>query len=88
MPEQFAPKLIDNFEEVNQQNIETFKKHGIKKPEEIRHKCVLCGRDVSIDDSVSCEGNRLICISCYYNEDKFPDTQVVFNWIWPSYNLK
>ena len=43
MSEQLVPKLIDNFEEVNQQNIETFKKYGIKKSDELRHKCTVCG---------------------------------------------
>lgn len=87
MSEQFVPKLIDNFEEVNQQNIETFKKHGTKKSDELRHKCTVCGRDVSIDNSFSCEGDRLVCGWCYYNEDKFPNIQDVLNWIWPVYNL-
>lgn len=87
MSEQFVPKLIDNFEEVNQQNIETFKKHGTKKSDELRHKCTVCGRDVSIDNSFSCEGDRLVCGRCYYNEDKFPNIQDAFNWIWPVYNL-
>lgn len=84
MPEQFTPKLIDNFDEVNQQNIETFKKHKIKNPEEIRHKCVLCGRDVSIMNSVSSQGARLVCNECYRNNGGFEDDSMIEKWVWPD----
>ena len=88
MSEQFTPKLIDNFEKVNQKNIETFKKHGVKNPDEIRHKCVLCGRDVSTYDSMSCKGDRLICMSCYYDKSRFPDPQELTEWVHPFLAIK
>lgn len=82
MSEQFTPNLIDNFDEINQQNIETFKKYKTKKPDEIRHKCVLCGRDISINDSVSCKGDRLVCVGCFYGIGVREGKQVISDWIW------
>lgn len=54
--------------EANKQNIKTFKLHYYQTEEEI-YTCVLCNNLVSLHDSMSNGGDRLICTKCYY--DKF-----------------
>ena len=64
-------KLFTNLprinEEANKKNIEIFKKYDICNSNDPRHTCVLCGRKVNIECSVSVQGHKLICIGCVYN---------------------
>ena len=48
-------------EEANKENIKIFKRYECRKSDEKRHTCVLCGKKVSIDESSSNEGHKLIC---------------------------
>lgn len=54
-------------EVANKKNIELFKKYDISNSGDPRHTCVLCGRKVNIECSVSVQGHKLICIGCVYN---------------------
>lgn len=47
-------------------NIEVFQKFGIEAPSLPRHRCVICKKPVSIDDSYSFSGHILICMGCFY----------------------
>lgn len=49
---------------VDQTNIEIYRKHKIRRPHEYRHKCVLCGEVTCVNNSISNQGERLICNRC------------------------
>lgn len=71
--------LPDINEKINNDNIEIFKKQGTFNSAENRHTCVLCNNKTSIDDSISSQGNKLICIPCTYKYFE-GDYSVVFIW--------
>ena len=47
-------------------NIEVFQRFGIEAPSVPRHRCVICKKPASIDDSYSFGGHMLICMGCFY----------------------
>lgn len=47
-------------------NIEVFQRFGIEDPSVPRHRCVICKKPVTIDDSYSFGGHMLICMRCFY----------------------
>ena len=47
-------------------NIEVFQRFGIETSSVPRHRCVICKKPVSIDDSYSFSGHMLICMGCFY----------------------
>lgn len=57
-------------QKANEENIKIFKRYGTTNADEKRHTCVLCNRKVSISDSMSDNGSRLICGWC---EEKYFD---------------
>jgi muramoyltetrapeptide carboxypeptidase LdcA involved in peptidoglycan recycling len=59
-------KLPKINEEVNKENIKIFRQYGITYSGELRHTCVLCGKKVNIEGSVSSYGHRLICTQCVH----------------------
>lgn len=72
-------KLPEINEEANKENVRIFEQYDTTYSNELRHTCVLCGKKVNIDDSVSSKGHRLICVQCVYKyfED---DYSAVFEW--------
>lgn len=72
-------KLPEINKEVDKENIKIFRKYGINGSNEIRHICVLCGKKVNIEGSVSIRGHRLICIQCVYKYFE-GDYSAVFEW--------
>lgn len=72
-------KLPEINKEVDKENIKIFRRYGIKGSNEIRHTCVLCGKKVNIEGSVSTHGHRLICIQCVYKYFE-GDYSAVFEW--------
>ena len=46
-------------------NIEVFRRFGVEAPSVPRHRCVICKKPVSIDDSYSFNGHMLICMGCF-----------------------
>lgn len=72
-------KLPEINEEANKENVRIFEQYDTMYSNELRHTCVLCGKKVNIDDSVSSKGHRLICVQCVYKyfED---DYSAVFEW--------
>ena len=78
--------LIDLFEKlpeinkkVDRENRKIFKQYGRNYSEELRHTCVLCGKKVNIDGSVSNLGHKLICVQCVYKYFE-GDYGAVFEW--------
>ena len=59
---------MEENKEINKENIKIFKRYGIRDSSVKRYKCVLCERDISIDSSASNEGDRLICMDCYFTK--------------------
>ena len=51
---------LDNY------NIDVFQKFGVEATSVPRHRCVICKKPVSIDDSYSFCGHMLICMKCFY----------------------
>lgn len=76
-------KLFTNLprmnEVANKKNIELFKKYDISNSGDPRHTCVLCGRKVNLECSVSNEGHKLICVQCVYKYFE-GDYNAVFEW--------
>ena len=52
--------------EANEKNIKIFKRYECRNSEEKRYTCVLCGKKVSISESSSNNGHKLICSRCSY----------------------
>lgn len=50
---------------INVVNLELFRRTGVMYAWENRYRCVCCKKPVSIDDSYSSSGHRLICETCY-----------------------
>lgn len=72
-------KLPKIDEEVNKENIKIFRQYDITYSAELRHTCVLCGKKVNIEDSVSTHGHKLICTQCVYKYFE-GDYSAVFEW--------
>lgn len=76
-------RLFENLPEVNEEadkeNRKIFKQYSTNCSDELRHTCALCGKKVSIDDSVSNSGRRLICVHCVYRYFE-GDYSAVFEW--------
>lgn len=72
-------KLPELNEEANKENVRIFEQYDTTYSNELRHTCVLCGKKVNIDDSVSSKGHRLICVQCVYKYFE-GDYSAVFEW--------
>ena len=66
-------------EEIDAHNIEVFARRGTDDEDEPRHRCVLCGKPVSIAESRSDRGKNLICWTCYHR--KFSHPLDAIRWI-------
>lgn len=55
--------VYDN--DINTVNIELYQRTGLNNDLENRYRCVCCKKPVSIRDSYSSCGHRLICYACY-----------------------
>ena len=72
-------KLPEINEEVNKENVRSFRRYDISYSDQLRHTCVLCGKKVNIQGSVSSKGHRLICVQCVYKYFE-GDYSAVFEW--------
>lgn len=76
-------KLFKNLPEINEEddikNIRVFRQWGTSCSDQLRHTCVLCGKKVNIEGSVSSHGHRLICTQCVYKYFE-GDYSAVFGW--------
>lgn len=76
-------KLFKNLpkinEEANIKNVRVFEQYETLCSDELRHTCVLCGKKVNIDDSISSKGHKLICVQCVYKYFE-GDYSAVFEW--------
>lgn len=66
-------------EEIDAENIRIFEKTGMNNPNEYRYRCVLCGQEISIGNSISEQGHRMICNRCVCH--KFPSVLAAFDWV-------
>lgn len=73
-------EVLPNKKEIDIINEAVFEKYGTNEPKVKRHICVVCGDFVSIDDSYSSEGRRLICRSCF--RKNFDSFKSLFDWVW------
>lgn len=72
-------KLPEINKKVDKENIRVFKQWGTSYRDQLRHTCVLCGKKVNIEGSVSNQGRRLICTQCIYKYFE-GDYSAVFEW--------
>lgn len=59
-------KLPEIDQEVNKENIKIFRQYGTDYGDQVRHTCVLCGKKVNVEGSISNQGHKLICVQCAY----------------------
>ena len=57
------PKLKYNHE-IDKKNQETFNKYFVKELTKERYNCVVCGKAISLVNSISDKGKVLICKDC------------------------
>ena len=50
---------------INIVNIELYQRNNFNNDLEKRYRCVCCKKPVSIRDSISSRGHRLVCNSCF-----------------------
>lgn len=72
-------KLPEINEEADKENVRVFEQYGTSDSGQIRHTCVLCGKKVNIEGSVSTHGHKLICTQCVYKYFE-GDYSAVFEW--------
>lgn len=72
-------KLPEINEEADKENVRVFGQYGISDSRQIRHTCVLCGKKVNVEGSISSHGHKLICIQCVYKYFE-GDYSAVFEW--------
>lgn len=72
-------KLPKINEEVDKENVRVFEQYDTSDSGQIRHTCVLCGKKVNIEGSVSTHGHKLICTQCVYKYFE-GDYSAVFEW--------
>lgn len=72
-------KLPEINEEVDAENIRVFAQYEVTCSDEIRHTCILCGKKVNIETSISNQGHKLICKQCVYKYFE-GDYSAVFEW--------
>lgn len=65
-------------EEIEQHNIKVYKEHGANNGGEKRHICTQCEESVSIDESMSNKGHKLICNKCVYRV--FGSVEKAYKW--------
>lgn len=70
-----------DYEQIDRENIEVFKKTGLKRSSENRFRCVICGEPASIDNSMSCLGHRLVHTHCAYQTFGIDNMVNVFKWM-------
>lgn len=75
---------IPDYKEVNENNARTFDEVGFVRVSDNRiFKCVICGSEASVDNSISDLGNNLICLTCVHNRELFPKGyEDAFKWCW------
>lgn len=64
--EDIIRKLPQIDAEIEAYNIRTFNRFGTYDSDRYRHVCVLCGNTTCIDNSISNQGHKLICVPCVY----------------------
>ena len=72
-------KLPEINEEFDKENIKIFGQYGTDCSDQLRHACVLCGKKVTINGSISSRGHRLICMQCAYKYFE-GDYSAIFEW--------
>ncbi len=74
-------KLHEDYEQIDKENIVTFKANGIKSQARNVYRCVVCGVKACIDDSVSCRGHRLMHTDCMVKMFGYERIVDAFEWM-------
>ena len=70
-----------DYEQIDRENIEVFKKTGLKRTRENRFRCVICGEPACLNNSMSCLGHRLVHTHCAYQTFEIDNMVNVFKWM-------
>ena len=57
-------KVHKDYEQIDKENVEIFRKYRIGKSEEDIYRCVICGEKACISNSLSHMGHRLMHTRC------------------------
>lgn len=74
-------KVHEDYEQIDKENVEIFRKYRIGKSEEDMYRCVICGEKACISNSLSRMGHRLMhtqCMERTFGYDKVIDA---FRWM-------
>ena len=74
-------KVHKDYERINKKNVELFRKYDLKKPEECRHRCVICGEPCCIGNSISFQGNRMMHTGCMARTFGYGKFMEAFKWM-------
>lgn len=74
-------KVHEDYESIDRENLEVFNKTGLKRPEEDRFRCVICGEPACIDNSISHRGHGLIHTWCANKAFSYENGLDVFKWM-------
>ena len=66
-------------EQIEEHNIKAYKRYGNSKASIDRHICTQCKKPVSIDESMSNKGHKLICNKCVYRV--FGSMEKAYKWL-------
>ena len=74
-------KVHENYEQIDRKNIDTFQKYELSHPEENLYRCVICGEQACIGNSISCQGHRLIHNWCANKVFGYWNILEAFKWV-------
>lgn len=74
-------KVHENYEQIDRVNIKIFQEYGLNNPEEYRLRCVICGEEACIGNSISCQGHRLIHNWCANRVFGYGNILEAFKWL-------
>ena len=74
-------KVHKDYERINKENIELFRKYDIKEPEKRRYRCVICGEPCCIGDSISRQGKRMMHTGCMARAFGYGKFREAFKWM-------
>ena len=73
--------MCANYDQIDKQNIEMFREYGTGQSEEDLYKCVICGKEACIENSMSFRGHRLIHTGCANKAFGYGNILEAFKWV-------
>lgn len=74
-------KVHEDYVSIDRENLEVFNKTGLKRSSENRFRCVICGEQACIDNSISHRGHGLIHAWCANKAFSYENSLDVFKWM-------